>query len=207
MGQKVSPKGFRLAVRKKWDSYWIANKKEFGDFLQKDLKMREFLKKHPACSGASKFVIKRMSGKMEVIIHTSRPGLVIGKKGSEIELLKEKLKELTKQDISIEIEEIKRPDMDAVLVAQQIKKQIERRMPFRRVLKKAIRTTKDAGAKGIKIKISGRLGGAEIARSEEYKEGKIPLHTLRADIDYATDTAFTTYGAIGIKVWINKGEK
>lgn len=207
MGQKVSPKGFRLVRRKKWDSNWFANKKEFGDLLKKDRMIRKFLKKKSACVGASKFVIKRMSGKIEVTIHTARPGLVIGKKGAEIDILKDELKELTKTDVWIEVEEIKRPDLDAQLVADAIAKQIERRMPFRRVLKKAIQTTMDAGAAGIKVQISGRIGGAEIARTEWYKEGRIPLHTLRANIDYAIGRAETTYGSIGVKVWINKGEE
>ena len=207
MGQKVSPKGFRLIRRKAWDSNWYANKKEFGNLLQEDKEIRDYLKKKQACVGASKFIIKRMSGKIEVTIHTARPGLVIGKKGAEIEVLKKELKKLTKQDVWVEVHEIKRPDLDAQLVADGIAKQIERRMPFRRIMKKAIQTTMDAGAAGIKVQLSGRIGGAEIARSEWYKEGRIPLHTLRANIDYATSRAETTYGSIGVKVWINKGEE
>ena len=206
MGQKVSPKGFRLVRRKQWDSNWYANKKEFGDFLLKDRIIRDYLKKKPACVGASKFLIKRMSGKVEITIFTSRPGLVIGKKGAEIDILKKELKAFSGEDVWIEVEEVKRPDLDAKLVADGIAKQIERRMPFRRALKKAIQTARDAGAVGVKIQLSGRVGGAEIARTEGYKEGKIPLHTLRADIDYATGRAETTYGSIGVKVWINKGE-
>ena len=207
MGQKVSPKGFRLIRRKKWDSNWFANKKEFGNLLLEDKKIRDFLKKKPACVGTSKFVIRRMSGKIEVTIHTARPGLVIGKKGSEIDALKKELKNFTKQDVWVEVHEIKRPDLDAKLVADSVAKQIERRMPFRRVMKKAIQTTIDAGAQGIKIQLSGRIGGAEIARTEWYKEGKIPLHTIRANIDYATSRAETTYGSIGVKIWINKGDE
>jgi small subunit ribosomal protein S3 len=207
MGQKGSPKGFRLIRRKKWDSNWFANKKEFGDLLEEDRKIRKYLEKKPACKGASKFIIKRMSGKIEVIICTSRPGLVIGKKGSEIEILKKDLKEFTGSDVWVEVEEIKRPDLDANLVAFSISKQIERRMPFRRILKKSIQTAMEAGALGIKVQISGRIGGAEIARTEWYKEGKIPLHTIRANIDYGVACAHTTYGAIGVKVWINKGEE
>jgi small subunit ribosomal protein S3 len=207
MGQKVSPIGFRLIRRKKWDSNWFANKKEFGNLLEQDRMIRSFLRKKPACVGASKFVIKRMSGKIEVTIHTARPGLVIGKKGSEVDVLKKELKEYTGQDVWIEIEEIKRPDLDAYLVAESIATQIERRLPFRRIMKKAIQTTMDAGAAGIKVQISGRIGGAEIARTEWYKEGRIPLHTLRANIDFAYGRAETTYGSIGIKVWINKGEE
>lgn len=206
MGQKTSPIGFRLALTKRWQSVWFANKQEFGNLLKEDRQIREFLLKRPACVGCSNFIIKRMSGKIEVTIHTARPGLVIGKKGVEIESLKTDLKKLTGKEIWIEIEEIKRPDLDAKLVAEGISKQIVRRIPFRRVLKKALLATMDAGAAGIKVQISGRVGGAEIARTEWYKEGRIPLHTLRADIDYATARAETTYGSIGVKVWINKGE-
>src|SRR3990167_1453884 len=189
MGQKGSPIGFRLVTRKKWDSNWYANKQEFGDLLEEDRIIREFLLKQPACVGTSKIIIKRTSGKVEVTIHTARPGLVIGKKGSEIDTLKNDLKKLTGKDIWIEIDEIKRPDLDARLVSEGIAKQIERRIPFRRAMKKAIQTTMDAGAHGIKVQLSGRIGGAEIARTEWYKEGRVPLHTLRADIDYAANTA------------------
>jgi small subunit ribosomal protein S3 len=205
MGQKVSPTGFRLVIRKKWESVWYANKEEFGKQILQDSIIRNFLRKKSALSGTSKITIKRMSGKVEVTIHTARPGLVIGKRGTEIDFLKEELKKLAKTDVWVEVEEIKRPDLEAQLVADGISKQIERRMPFRRVLKKAIQTTMDSGAEGIKVQISGRVGGAEIARSEGYKEGRIPLHTLRANIDYAMARAETTYGTIGIKVWINKG--
>ncbi|MCH9632346.1 MAG: 30S ribosomal protein S3 [Chlamydiae bacterium] len=207
MGQKVCPIGFRLVRNKKWRSTWFANKQEYGDLLIEDFKIREFLKKKSSCEGASKIIIKRMSGKIEVTIHTARPGLVIGKKGAEIDLLKKQLSKLTSKDVWLEVEEIKRPDLDAHLVAQGIAKQIERRVAFRKALKKAIQTSKDAGCHGIKIQISGRLGGAEIARSEWYKEGSIPLHTIKADIDYSTARAETTYGTIGIKVWVNRGEE
>ncbi len=207
MGQKTSPIGFRLVRRKKWFSNWYANKQEFGKLIKQDKIIRDYMMKRPAMSGASKLTIKRMSGKIEVTIHTARPGLVIGKKGAEIDILKQELKKLAGTEVWVEVEEIKRPDLDAQLVANGISKQLSRRMPFRRVLKRALQTTMDAGAVGIKVQISGRVGGAEIARSEWYKEGKIPLHTLRADIDYATARAETTYGAIGVKVWINKGEE
>ena len=207
MGQKTSPRGFRLVITKKWDSVWFANKKEFGDLLGEDKKIRDFLQKKPTCQGASRFIIRRMSGKIEVIIHTARPGLVIGKKGVEIDQLKKDLRKETGKEIWIEVEEVKRPDLDSKLVAEAIAKQLVRRIPFRRVLKKALQATMDAGAAGIKIQISGRIGGAEIARTEWYKEGRIPLHTLRAEIDYATARAETTYGSIGVKVWINKGEE
>lgn len=207
MGQKTSPVGFRLARRKKWMSNWYANKQEFGKLLLEDKKIRDYLLSKPVCSGTAKLTIKRMSGKIEVTIHTARPGLVIGKKGSEIDVLKNELKNLTSQEVWIEVEEIKRPDLEAKLVADGIAKQLERRVPFRRILKKALQTSMDAGAAGIKVQISGRIGGAEIARTEWYKEGRIPLHTLRADIDYATGRAETTYGSIGVKVWINRGEE
>jgi small subunit ribosomal protein S3 len=206
MGQKTSPIGFRLVRNKNWRSIWFANKQEFGSLLGEDHLIRDALMKKPCCIGASKLMIKRMSGKVEVTIHTARPGLVIGKKGTEIDILKQELKKLTGKDVWIEVEEVKRPDLDAKLVSEGIAKQIERRVPFRRVLKKAMQSTMDAGAAGIKVQISGRIGGAEIARTEWYKEGRIPLHTLRADIDYATARAETTYGSIGIKVWINRGE-
>jgi len=206
MGQKTSPIGFRLVLKKNWASKWYANKKHFGDLLKEDLYIRKYLMKKPCCVGTSKLTIKRMSDKIEVTIHTARPGLVIGKKGAEVDILKKELKDVTGKDIWIEVEEIKRPDLDAQLVADGIAKQIERRVAFRRVLKKAIQSAMDAGAAGIKVQISGRVGGAEIARTEWYKEGRIPLHTLRANIDFATGRAETTYGSIGIKVWINKGE-
>ncbi len=206
MGQKTSPIGFRLVMRKKWRSNWFANKQHFGNLLKQDISIREFLMKKPCCTGTSRIIIKRMSDKIEVTVHTARPGLVIGKKGSEIEVLKSDLKKLTGKEVWIEVEEIKRPDLDAQLVADGISKQIERRVAFRRVLKRAIQAAMDAGAHGIKVQLSGRVGGAEIARTEWYKEGKIPLHTLRADIDYAMSRAETTYGSIGVKVWINRGE-
>ncbi len=206
MGQKTSPIGFRLVINKNWQSIWYANKQEFGNFLGEDKQIRDFLKTRPSCVGASRFTIRRMSGKIELVIHTARPGLVIGKKGAEIDQLKSDLHKETGKEIWIEVEEIKRPDLDAKLVGEAIAKQLVRRMPFRRVLKKSLQATMDAGAAGIKIQISGRIGGAEIARTEWYKEGRIPLHTLRAEIDYATARAETTYGSIGIKVWINKGE-
>jgi len=207
MGQKSSPIGFRLARNKKWRSVWYANKQEFGSHIGEDAMIRKFLLGKPCCAGASQLVIKRMSGKIEVSIHTARPGLVIGKKGAEIDILKEELKKLTGKEIWIEVEEIKRPDLDAKLVADGVAKQLERRVPFRRVMKKVMQASIEAGAAGIKVQVSGRLGGAEIARTEWYKEGRVPLHTLRADIDYATGRAETTYGSIGVKVWINKGEE
>lgn len=207
MGQKTSPTGFRLVLNKNWKSVWFANKQEFGSLLQEDILIRSFLIKKPCCIGTSRIKIKRMSEKIEVTLFTARPGLVIGKKGAEIEVMKQELKKLTGKDIWIEVVEIKRPDLDAKLVADAIAKQLERRVAFRRVMKKAIQASMDAGAAGIKIAVSGRIGGAEIARTEWYKEGRIPLHTLRANIDYATGRAETTYGSIGVKVWINKGDQ
>lgn len=206
MGQKVSPIGFRLVRRKRWLSNWFANKQEFGGMIGEDAKIRKALLPKSASQGASRFQIKRMSGKIEVTIVTARPGLVIGKKGAEIDILKNELRKLTGKEVWIEVEEIKRPDLDAKLVADAIAKQLERRIPFRRVLKKAMQTSMDAGAAGIKVQISGRIGGAEIARVEWYKEGRIPLQSLRNDIDYAQGRAETTYGSIGVKVWINRGE-
>jgi len=207
MGQKTSPTGFRLVRTKKWRSLWYAEKQEFGNLLGEDHVIRKYLMTKPCCQGTSKLTIKRMSGKIEVTIHTARPGLVIGKKGAEIDVLKQELKKLTGKEIWIEVEEIKRPDLDAKLVADGIAKQLERRVPFRRIMKKAIQASMAAGAMGVKVQISGRIGGAEIARTEWYKEGRVPLHTLRAEIDYATGRGETTYGSLGVKVWINTGEE
>ena len=207
MGQKVCPIGLRTSVTKKWRSLWYGNKQEFGNLVVEDFLIREYLKKKSSCQGAAQFIIRRMSGKVEVTIQTARPGLVIGKKGAEIDILKDELRKLTGKEVWIEVEEIKRPDLNAQLVADNIARQLERRVAFRRVMKKSIQATLDAGALGIKVQVSGRLGGAEIARAEWYKEGRIPLHTLRADIDFAYGRAETTYGSIGVKVWINHGEE
>ncbi len=206
MGQKTSPIGFRLSRTKKWKSLWYANKQEFGGQLGEDKQIRDYLFAKPICVGTSQIIIKRMSGKVEVTIHTARPGLVIGKKGAEIDILKQELKKLTGKEVYLEVEEIKRADLDAKLIADGVAKQLERRMPFRRVMKKALQSSMDAGAMGIKISISGRIGGAEIARTEWYKEGRIPLHTIRADIDLGIARAQTMYGTIGVKVWVNHGE-
>ncbi|MBI2743882.1 MAG: 30S ribosomal protein S3 [Chlamydiales bacterium] len=207
MGQKTSPIGFRLIRTKKWQSVWYADKGEFGKLLGEDNMIRKILMTKACCAGASELTIKRMSGKIEVTIHTARPGLVIGKKGAEIDVLKQDLKRLTGKEIWIEVEEIRRPDLDAKLVADGVAKQLERRVPFRRVMKKAIQAALAAGAAGVKVQVSGRIGGAEIARTEWYKEGRVPLHTIRADIRYAMGRAETTYGSIGVKVWINIGEE
>lgn len=207
MGQKVRPTGFRLPVRRDWRSVWFANKRDFGRFLHEDVVLRRLLKTKSCCQGCSRITIRRMSDKIEIIIHTSRPGLVIGKKGSEIDNLRDELSKLTGKEIWIEVDEIKRPDWEAELVLENVVRQLERRIPFRRAMKKAIQQTMDSGALGIRIQVAGRLGGAEIARTEWYLEGSVPLHTLRADIDYSDGRAQTTYGAIGVKVWINRGEQ
>jgi len=206
MGQKVNPRGLRLIRNKKWQSRWFANKQEFGDLLVEDRRIREFLRKQSACNNSSEIKIRRMSEKVEVTICTSRPGLVIGKKGIEIERLKAALCKFTGKEVWIEVEEIKRPDLDAKIVADGIARQLERRIPFRRAMKKAMQQTMDAGALGIKVSVSGRLGGAEIARTEWYIEGSVPLHTIKADIDYFNSRAETTYGSIGVKIWIYRGE-
>lgn len=206
MGQKVNPIGLRLIRNRAHRSKWFANKQEFGDMLIEDHKIREYLMKQSICQGTSRIEISRMSGRVNVKIVTARPGLVIGKRGAEIDRLKALLSKMLNKEVFIEVEEIKRPDLDAKVVADGIAKQLERRIAFRRAMKKALQATMDAGAKGIKIQVSGRLGGAEIARTEWYKEGKIPLHTIRADIDYGTGRAETTYGSIGIKVWIYHGD-
>jgi small subunit ribosomal protein S3 len=207
MGQKTNPIGFRIALNRGWKSRWYANKQEFGTLLLEDRKIREYLLKQPACQGTAQISIRRMSDKIEITIHTARPGLVIGKKGSEIDVLRAALSKITGKEVWIEVEEIKRPDLDAKIVADGIAKQLERRIPFRRALKKAIQSMMEAGALGVRVQCSGRLGGAEIARREWYKEGIIPLQTLRSDIDFAYGRAETTYGSIGVKVWINRGQQ
>lgn len=207
MGQKTNPIGFRLVLNKKWKSRWFANKQEFANLLIEDDKIRKFLIDKPCCQGTSAITVRRMSDKIEVVIHTARPGLVIGRKGSEIDVLREELSKFTGKDVWIEVEEIKRPDLEAKIVADGIARQLERRIPFRRAMKKAMQSVRDTGGLGVKVQVSGRLGGAEIARTEWYKEGIIPLQTLRADIDFAKGRAETTYGSIGVKVWVNRGEQ
>ena len=205
MGQKVNPHGLRVGVIKGWDSKWYAGK-DYEKFLLEDIKIREFIKEKLFLSGISKVEIERASNKARISIHTAKPGMVIGRQGSNIELLKSDLKKMTESAIEINIVEVKTPDMDATLVAENIAAQLERRIAYSRAMKQCVGRTMRMGAKGIKITCGGRLGGAEIARSESYREGSIPLHTLRADIDYGTAEAHTTYGRIGIKVWIYKGE-
>ena len=206
MGQKTNPVGFRLIMNRQWKSRWYAGKQEYGLLVFEDDKIRKYLMAKPCCLGTSYITVRRMSDKIEVVIHTSRPGLVIGKKGSEIDVLRAELSKLTGKEIWIEVEEIKRPDIDAKIVADGIAKQLERRIPFRRAMKKAIQSVRDAGAPGVRVQVTGRLGGAELARREWYKDGVIPLQTMRQDIDFAYGRAETTYGSIGVKVWVNRGE-
>ena len=207
MGQKVSPHGLRVGVIKDWDSKWYADKANFADYLVEDNKVREYVKKKLYVAGVSKVLIERAAeNKMRVIVLTAKPGMVIGSSGAGIDNLRAELKKLTGKDIDISIEEVRRSEMDAQLTAESIAQALERRVSFRRAMKQAIGRTMKAGAKGIKVLCSGRLGGAEIARSEKYSEGNVPLHTLRADIDYGFAEADTTYGKIGVKVWINHGE-
>jgi len=206
MGQKVNPIGLRTGINKDWNSKWYASKKDFATYLNKDIKIRKFLEKRLKDAAVSNVVIERNSKKTEIIIYTAKPGVIIGHGGEEIEVLKKELSKLTSENISISIMEIKNPDLSAQIVADNIARQIENRASFRVAQKRAIRNTMKAGAKGIKTKVSGRLGGADMARSEGYSEGTTPLHTLRADIDYATSEADTTFGKIGVKVWIYKGE-
>ncbi len=205
MGQKVNPTGLRLGIIKGWDSAWFGGK-DFSDKIVEDHNIRKYLTARIPKGGISKVVIERTLKRITLTIHTARPGVVIGKGGSEVDKLKEELKQLTGKDIQINIFEIKRPELDAKLVGESIAQQLKARISYRRAMKQAIASSMRVGAQGIKIKCSGRLGGAEMARSEQYKEGRIPLHTLRADIDYAVSEADTVYGKIGIKVWIFKGE-
>ena len=206
MGQKVNPHGIRLGIVKQWDAKWYADK-DFADNLHEDIKIRDYLKKSLLAAGISRIETERTKNRLKITIHTAKPGMVIGRGGSGIEEIKAGLKKYTNaKRVDINIAEIKQPDMDATLVAENIASQLERRIAFRRAMKQSVGRTMRLGAKGIKITCSGRLGGAEIARSESYREGSIPLHTLRADIDYGTAEAHTTYGRIGIKVWIFKGE-
>lgn len=206
MGQKVNPHGLRVGVIKDWDSKWFADKKDFGDLLVEDHKIREFVKKDQFLSGVSKIEIERAANRIKVTIFTAKPGMVIGKGGAGVEVLKGKIQKLTGKSVIVNVEEIKNPDVNAQLVAESIASQLERRITFRRAMKQSIQRSMRAGAKGIKTMVSGRLGGADIARSEGYSEGTIPLQTLRADIEYGFAEADTTYGKLGVKVWIYKGE-
>ena len=206
MGQKVNPIGMRLGVNRTWDSRWFAGK-GYGDLLHEDLKIRSFLaKKLGQQAGVAKIIVERPSGKARITIHSARPGVIIGKKGADIENLRKALTKMTSAEVSLNIVEIRKPEIDAKLVAENIANQLERRVAFRRAMKRAVQSAMRLGALGIRINCGGRLGGAEIARMEWYREGRVPLHTLRADIDYGVATAFTTMGTCGVKVWIYKGD-
>lgn len=207
MGQKVHPIGIRLGITKDWNARWYADSKDYSDFLISDIRIRQELESKLKHASISKISIERVANGIRVAIHTARPGVVIGKKGEDIEKLKQSLIKMTGMPVNINIEEIKKPDLDAKLVAESIAQQLEKRIQFRRAMKRAVGNAMRIGAEGIKVAVSGRLNGADIARGEWYREGRVPLHTLRADIDYATFEANTTYGKIGVKVWIFKGEK
>lgn len=208
MGQKVNPIGFRLAVKKDWRSIWYANKKDYLHFLHEDFAIRDFIKKRLATAAVSKIVIERATNRVRVNIYSARPGIIIGRKGSDLDTLKADIAKLTTAtEVAVDVKEIKNPELDAQLVAESVALQLERRISFRRAMKKAIQTSMDFGAEGIKIRVSGRLGGAEIARTEQYMEGKVPLHTLRADVDYGFAEAHTPAGRIGVKCWICRKEE
>jgi small subunit ribosomal protein S3 len=206
MGQKVNPIGLRLGINRTWDSRWYASEGEYGKLLHEDLKIRKFLSDRLAQAGVSRIVIERPAKKARVTIHTARPGVVIGKKGADIEKLRAALANMTASEVHLNIVEIRKPEIDAKLVAENIAQQLERRVAFRRAMKRAVQSAMRLGAQGIRINCAGRLGGAEIARVEWYREGRVPLHTLRADIDYGVATAKTAYGTCGVKVWVFKGE-
>ena len=205
MGQKINPIGFRVGINRTWDSRWYADR-DYAKLLHQDLKLRDYLMSRLSQAGVGKVVIERAAKKTRVTIHSARPGVVIGKKGADIEKLRRVVAKLTDSDVVINIVEIRKPELDAQLVAESISQQLERRVAFRRAMKRAVQSAMRLGAEGIRINCSGRLGGAEIARMEWYREGRVPLHTLRADVDYGVATAFTTYGTCGVKVWIFKGE-
>ena len=205
MGQKVNPIGFRIGVNRTWDSRWFADK-EYGSLLHEDVQIREYIEEKRNQAGVSRVGIERPAKRARITIHTARPGVVIGKKGADIEKLRQELSKMTGGDVTLNIVEIRKPEIDAKLVADNIAQQLTRRVAFRRAMKRAVQSAMRLGAEGIRIKCGGRLGGVEIARAEWYREGRVPLHTLRADIDYGTATAQTTYGACGVKVWVFKGE-
>lgn len=206
MGQKVHPVGFRLGIVKDWNSTWYADSKDFADYLNNDLEVRNFIRKKLSHASVSQIQVNRLARNARVVIHTARPGIVIGKKGEDIETLRREVSALMGVPVHISVEEIRKPELDAYLVAESVANQLERRIMFRRAMRRAVTNAMRLGAQGIKIMVGGRLNGAEIARSEWYREGRVPLHTLRADIDYGFAEANTTYGVIGIKVWIFKGE-
>ena len=205
MGQKVNPTSLRLGINRTWDSRWYADDK-YAQYLHEDMKIREFLKEKLVLAGVSRIIIERPAKKARVTIHSARPGVVIGKKGQDIEVLRKEIQKMTDSEVQLNITEIRKPELDAKLVADSVAQQLERRVAFRRAMKRVMQSALRLGAEGIKVTCGGRLGGAEIARSEHYREGRVPLHTLRADIDYGTATAHTTYGACGVKVWIYKGD-
>ena len=206
MGQKVHPTGFRLGVVKKHNANWYAKGKTFKENLIEDLKVRDFLKNKLRFSSVSKVEIDRSAQSFTVSIHTSRPGIIIGKKGEEIENIKKSIEKIVNRPAQVQIKEVRKPDLDATILAEGIAQQLERRVQFRRAMKRAVQSALRQGAKGVRTEVSGRLGGAEIARTEWYREGRVPLHTLRADVDYGTAEAATTYGIIGVKVWVYRGE-
>ena len=206
MGNKVNPIGMRLQVNRTWDSRWYADTKDYGDLLLEDIRIREFIKKECKQAGVARVIIERPHKKCRVTIHTARPGVIIGKKGADIETLRRKLAKMTDSELHLNIVEVRKPELDAQLVGESIAQQLERRVSFRRAMKRAVQNAMRMGALGIRVNVAGRLGGAEIARTEWYREGRVPLHTLRADIDFANVEAKTPYGIIGIKVWIFKGE-
>ena len=206
MGQKVNPVGFRLGINRGWDSVWFSKKREFGKLLIEDYKIREYVKKNVVNSGVSQVLIERTSKKCIISIYTSRPGFVIGKKGSDIDKIKKSLSKISSTEVSLNIKEVKKPELNSYLVAENIAQQLVKRIAFRKTMKRAIQSALRLGAKGIRVCLSGRLAGNEIARTEWLREGSVPLHTFRADVDYAESEALTTYGLIGVKVWIYKGE-
>ncbi len=206
MGNKVNPIGLRLGINRTWDSRWFANKKAYTDLLHEDIQLRKYLTKRLRQAGVSRIVIERPAKRARITIYSARPGVVIGKKGSDIEKLRQDLSKMTGTDVALNIVEIRKPEIDAKLVAENIAQQLERRVAFRRAMKRAVQSAMRLGALGIRINCAGRLGGAEIARTEWYREGRVPLHTLRADIDYGEATGQTTYGSCGVKVWVFKGE-
>lgn len=206
MGQKVNPNGIRLGIIKDWSARWYAASKDFADTLCSDLKVRDYLRSRLAQAGISRIQIDRPARNAKITVYAARPGIIIGKSGKEIENLRDEVSKIINVPVHVSIEEVRKPEIDATLVAESIAQQIERRVMFRRAMKRAVTSTLRLGAKGIKVTVSGRLGGSEIARTEWYREGRVPLHTFRADIDYGTAEAFTTYGVIGVKVWIFKGE-
>ncbi|MFC4669748.1 30S ribosomal protein S3 [Seohaeicola nanhaiensis] len=206
MGNKVNPVGMRLQVNRTWDSRWYADTKDYGDLLLEDLKIRAFIHEECKQAGIARVIIERPHKKCRVTIHAARPGVIIGKKGADIETLRKKIASMTKSELHLNIVEVRKPELDARLVGESIAQQLERRVSFRRAMKRAVQNAMRMGALGIRVNVSGRLGGAEIARTEWYREGRVPLHTLRADIDYAHVEAMTAYGIIGIKTWIFKGE-